>query len=196
VAGDRLTSGGLAAIIKSFCLGSALRLTREHREWSPSCFAARALVKGLLDYTPISAELIAYLEPAGTLFCAITRSTTPAPRPRQLKPYRLPAPKVAREIRRSMHNCLQQAYERELDRELRRLEAAFGEWPLGRISSRELTAAIRTFRLESLLPLRKEYRSSKGELRLAAAISRGLLDQRQVPQPLLFYLGAKVLTGR
>jgi hypothetical protein len=149
-----------------------------------------------LDSTTISAELIAYLEPAGTLFCAIIRSTTPAPRPHRLEPYKLPAPKVAREIRRSMRNCLQQAYERELDRELRRLEAIFGKWALGRMSSIELTAAIQTFRLESLLPLRKEYRSGKSELKLVAAISQGLLDQGQVPQALLSYLAAKVLTGR
>jgi hypothetical protein len=73
------------------------------------------------------------------------------------------------------------AYERELHRELSKLDESFAEWRNGAIGSRELSYRIHQYETGPSRDLYKQYNSGSDDLSLAYAIVVGILDEEKVP---------------
>ncbi|MBI2837008.1 MAG: hypothetical protein HYX75_01730 [Acidobacteria bacterium] len=77
------------------------------------------------------------------------------------------------------------AYDCELHRELEKLDADFGSWREGRMSSLELTERIHTFHQGPARELYLQYtRDSFPTVVVALAINHGLLSREEVPAEL------------
>lgn len=88
-------------------------------------------------------------------------------------------------IKRLMAQYLGKAYERELERELARLERSFVEWRSGRISSRELRDRLYEFEIGPARALAARYDDGQRDMTLAYLIAGGILDYDEVPDELL-----------
>jgi hypothetical protein len=73
-----------------------------------------------------------------------------------------------------------EAYERELHRELSKLDESFTEWRNGAISSRELSYRIHQYETGPSRELYKQYNSGSDDLSVAYAIVVGILDEGKV----------------
>lgn len=91
------------------------------------------------------------------------------------------------------------AHERELDRELAKLDASFDRWRQGDISSSDLDEAIHKYKSGPARKLWKQYNQGQADMNVAYAIVAGILDETEVPeevlealdQPLAFYRSLK-----
>jgi len=88
-------------------------------------------------------------------------------------------------IKRLLREYMTEAYERELHRELTRLDQSFAQWRNGTISSGELSYRIHQYETGPSRELYKQYNHSPHEMTVAYAIVVGILDQGQVPLELL-----------
>ena len=91
----------------------------------------------------------------------------------------------SKNIKRLLREYMTEAYERELHRELTKLDQSFAQWRAGAISSGELSYRIHQYETGISRELYKQYNESPHEMTVAYAIVIGILDQRKVPLELL-----------
>ena len=77
------------------------------------------------------------------------------------------------------------AYDRELARELTRLEASFSEWHAGRLTAHDVSAAIHAFHDGVARDLWVLYNRSNPASTVPRAVVAGLLAEGEVPASLL-----------
>ena len=98
-------------------------------------------------------------------------------------------------IKRLLNQYLGEAYERELQRELSKLERSFSEWRSGQIGSGELSDRIHQYEHGPSRALYKRYNSGQKDMTLAYAIIGGVFRREEIPdelfealtRPLSFY---------
>jgi hypothetical protein len=91
----------------------------------------------------------------------------------------------SKRIKRLLREYLAEAYERELHRELTRLDESFAEWRDGTISSGELSHRIHQYETGPSREFFKQYNYGPHDMSVAYAVVVGILDQEQVPAELL-----------
>jgi hypothetical protein len=102
-------------------------------------------------------------------------------------------------IKRLLREFSMEAHERELHRELTKLDASFDEWRQGAIGSGELDHRIHKYKSGPARELWKRYNHGEADMNVAYAIVAGILDIAEVPgelleaieRPLAFYTGLK-----
>ena len=88
-------------------------------------------------------------------------------------------------IKRLIRQYLEQAYERELHRELSKLDQSFTEWREGAIGSGELSDRIHQYETKPSRELWKRYNNGEAGTTLAYVIVGGVLDRDEIPPELL-----------
>ena len=78
-----------------------------------------------------------------------------------------------------------EAYERELHRELTKLDESLAEWRRGAISSGELSHRIHEWETGPSWALFEHYNRGPQDLSVAYAVVVGILDEEEVPEELL-----------
>jgi hypothetical protein len=91
----------------------------------------------------------------------------------------------SKKTNRLLREHLIEAYERELNRELQKLDASFEEWRSGKISSGELSHRVHQYERGPSRELYKKYNAGMDELNVAYAIVVGILEEDKVPAELL-----------
>jgi hypothetical protein len=91
----------------------------------------------------------------------------------------------SKKIKRLLREHMTEAYERELYRELTKLDKHFAEWRNGKISSGELSHRIHQYENGLARDLFKQYNHGEDDMNVAYAIVSGILDREQVPAELL-----------
>jgi len=91
----------------------------------------------------------------------------------------------AKNIKRNMRQLAAEAYQRELHRELTKLDGFFSAWKDGKISSIELSNHIYEIEKLFLQELHKKYNQGKADFHVAYAIVTGILDRSEVPEEIL-----------
>jgi hypothetical protein len=88
-------------------------------------------------------------------------------------------------IRRLLSETKAEAYERELHRELTKLDASFEQWRRGEIGSGELSYRVHQYERGPSRDLYKRYNARMDDVNVAYAIVHGILQEQEVPQELL-----------
>ena len=88
-------------------------------------------------------------------------------------------------IKRLLREFAAEAYEKELSRELARLEESFAEWRDEKINSGELSNRIHQYETGASRELFKKYNEGKNDFNVAYAIVTGILDQEDIPEELI-----------
>jgi DNA primase large subunit len=81
-------------------------------------------------------------------------------------------------IKRLIREFAAEAYEKELSRELARLDKSFSEWRDGKINSGELSHRIHQYETGASRELFKKYNEGENDFNVAYAIVTGILDRR------------------
>ena len=92
---------------------------------------------------------------------------------------------VTRRERKDLRRLASIAYDRELGRELTRLEASFAEWHAGRLDSHDVSQAIHEFHDGVARNLWALYTHADPQSTVARAVAAGLLAESEVSPPLL-----------
>jgi hypothetical protein len=95
-------------------------------------------------------------------------------------------------IKRLIREWMTEAYERELHRELTKLDESFAEWRGGAISSGELSHRIHQWETGPSRALFKHYNRGSQDVSVAYAIVVGILDEEEVPEELLEAIGGAI----
>jgi hypothetical protein len=90
----------------------------------------------------------------------------------------------SKRIKRLLREYASKAHEKELHRELTKVEDSFAEWRQGRISSGELDHRIHKYKTGPARELYKRYNYSDTELAVAYAIVAGVLAEDEMPTDL------------
>jgi hypothetical protein len=98
----------------------------------------------------------------------------------------------SKRVKRLLREQAAIAHERELHRELTKLDGTFAEWRSGAISSEELTYRIHKYDTGPARELWKRYNSGPAEISVAYAIVVGILDRDEVPAELLEAMGRQI----
>jgi hypothetical protein len=88
-------------------------------------------------------------------------------------------------IKRLLREFAAEAYEKELSRELARLDESFAEWRDGKINSGELSDRIHQFETGASRELFNKYNEGKNDFNVAYAIVTGILNREEVPEELI-----------
>ncbi len=88
-------------------------------------------------------------------------------------------------IKRLIREWMTEAYERELHRELLKLDQHFAEWQRGAICSGEMSHQIHEWETGPSRALFKQYNYGSNDMSVAYAIVVGILDEEEVPAELL-----------
>jgi hypothetical protein len=88
-------------------------------------------------------------------------------------------------IRRLLREYMGQAYEKELFRELTKLDQSFAEWREGKIDSGELSHRLHQYEVGPARELYKLYSDTPPDLAVAYAITAGILNRGEMPIELL-----------
>jgi hypothetical protein len=88
-------------------------------------------------------------------------------------------------IQKLLRQCMSEAYERELRRELTQLDGHFAAWRTGRITSGELSHYIHQFETGPARELFNQYNQTPPDLAVAYALVAGILQREAVPAELL-----------
>ena len=88
-------------------------------------------------------------------------------------------------IKRLLREYMVEAYERELHRELAKLDLSFAEWRDGKISSGELSYRVHQYEAGPSRELYKKYNDSYNDMHVAYAIATGILKRDEIPAGLL-----------
>jgi hypothetical protein len=88
-------------------------------------------------------------------------------------------------IKRLLREYMGEAYERELHRELVKLDLSFAEWRDGKISSGELSYQVHQYETGPSRELYKKYNDSPHDVNVAYAIVTGILKRDEIPSELL-----------
>jgi hypothetical protein len=102
-------------------------------------------------------------------------------------------------IKRLLREYSLEAHERELHRELAKLDTDFAEWRQGIICSGEMDDRIHKYKSGPARELWKRYNYVDADMNVAYALVVGILDEDEVPanlieaiaRPLAFYQGMK-----
>jgi hypothetical protein len=92
-------------------------------------------------------------------------------------------------IKRLLREFAAEAYEKELSRELARLDESFTEWRDGKINSGKLSHRIHQYETGVSQELFKKYNIGKNDFNVAYAIVTGILDRDNIPEELLEAIG-------
>jgi hypothetical protein len=88
-------------------------------------------------------------------------------------------------IKRLLREYMAEAYERELHRELVKLDRSFAEWRDGKIGSGELSYRVHQYEFGPSRELYKKYNYSPHDLNVAYAIVSGILKRDEISAELL-----------
>lgn len=88
-------------------------------------------------------------------------------------------------IKRLLREYTGEANERELHRELAKLDQSFAEWRDGRISNGELSYRVHQYEAGPSRELYKKYHYSPHDANVAYAIVTGILKRDEIPSELL-----------
>ena len=90
-----------------------------------------------------------------------------------------------KKVKKTLREYKIEAYEKELHRELSKLEKSFKEWKNGTISSGEFSYRIHQYEKGSSRELYKKYNYGEDAMNVAYAVVTGLLNQERIPAELL-----------
>ena len=88
-------------------------------------------------------------------------------------------------IKKLIREYMIEAYERELHRELTKLEISFEQWRNNEISNGEFSYRIHQYEVGSSKELYKKYNYGEADMNVAYAIAVGILNREEVPAVLL-----------
>ena len=88
--------------------------------------------------------------------------------------------KYSKAIKHLLHENALEAYERELHRELTKLDISVSEWRAGKIGSGELSYRIHQYETGVSKELYNRYNSGDDDLNVAYAIITGILSKNDV----------------
>ena len=91
----------------------------------------------------------------------------------------------SKHVKRLLRELAAEAYEKELSRELAKLEKSFKEWREGKINSGELSHRIHQYETGVSRELFNKYNEGKNDFNVAYAIVTGILDREDVPEELI-----------
>ena len=92
-------------------------------------------------------------------------------------------------IKRLIREWMTEAYERELYRELAKLEESMAEWRRGDISSGEMSHRIHEWETGPSRALFRQYNQGPKDMSVAYAIVVGILEEEEVPAEMLEAIG-------
>ncbi len=98
---------------------------------------------------------------------------------------------LSKRLRKLLDAAAGLAYERELNAELRRLEALFEQWRKGQLSPFELTEHIHIFHQGPQRELWARYERGNVDWNVAAAVSRGILRLEELDADLTRIVGPR-----
>jgi hypothetical protein len=102
-----------------------------------------------------------------------------------MKPY-------SKRIKRLLREYSMEAHERELHRELTKLDQSFVEWRNGEIGSGELSHRVHQWDTGPSRRLFKRYNYGSQDMNVAYAIAIGILDKDEVDAELLEAIGGTI----
>jgi len=88
-------------------------------------------------------------------------------------------------IKKLIREYMTEAYERELRRELKKLEISFEQWRSGEISNGEFSYRIHQYEVGPSRDLYKHYNRGQADMNVARAIVVGILNRNEIPPELL-----------
>ena len=91
----------------------------------------------------------------------------------------------SKRIKRLLREFAVEAYEKELSRQLAKLDKSFEEWRDGKIISGELSYRIHQYEAGVSRELFKKYNEGKNDFNVAYAIVTGILDRDTMPGEVL-----------
>ncbi len=91
----------------------------------------------------------------------------------------------SKHIKRLLREFAAEACERELSRELARLDKSFSEWREGMINNGELSYRIHKHETDVLRELFNKYNEGENDFNVAYAIVTGILNRQDVPEELI-----------
>ena len=91
----------------------------------------------------------------------------------------------SKHVKRLLRELAAEAYEKELSRELAKLDKSFEEWREGKINSGELIHRIYQYEVGPSRELYKKYNDGQNDFNVAYAIVTGMLDREEVPEELI-----------
>lgn len=91
----------------------------------------------------------------------------------------------SKRIKKLLREYMIEAYEKELNIELKKLEKSFAEWQKGEISNGELSARIHDYDRGPSRDLFMKYNYGENAVNVAYAIVAGMIDREKVPRDLL-----------
>ena len=91
----------------------------------------------------------------------------------------------SKNIKRLLREYMVEAYERELHRELVKLDLSFAEWRAGKIGSGELSYRVHQYETGPSRELYKKYNYSYHDANVAYAIVTDILKRDEIPAELL-----------
>jgi hypothetical protein len=94
----------------------------------------------------------------------------------------------SKKVKRLLRELMTEAYERELHRELTKLDRSFSEWRSGSISSGELSHRLHQYETGPSRELYKRYTDTSADMAVAYAIMTGILKRDELPVELLAVL--------
>jgi hypothetical protein len=89
-----------------------------------------------------------------------------------------------KKIKRLLREFAAKSYEKELSRELARLDESFAEWREGKINSGELSDRIHQYETGTSRDLFNKYNQGRDDFNVAYAIVTGILDREDIPEEL------------
>jgi hypothetical protein len=98
----------------------------------------------------------------------------------------------SKKIKGLLQEYMTQAYERELHRELTKLDHNFAEWRASKISSGELSHRIHEYETGFSRQLYRQYNSGDIEMTVAYAIVTGILKRAEVSPEVFPVLGKQL----
>ena len=88
-------------------------------------------------------------------------------------------------FKRLLHEWKAEAHERELCRELTKLDRYFAQWRVGEIGSGELSIRVHEYEVGPSRELFKRYNNGQHDFNVAYAIVTGILGRDEVPAEIL-----------
>ncbi|MCB9135240.1 MAG: hypothetical protein H6636_07425 [Anaerolineales bacterium] len=88
-------------------------------------------------------------------------------------------------IKRLLRELAAEAYEKELARELTRLDKNFSEWREEKISSGELSYRVHQYETGASRELFHKYNQGENDFNVAYALVTGILNQQEIPGELI-----------
>jgi hypothetical protein len=98
----------------------------------------------------------------------------------------------SKKIKKLIREYMIEAYERELHRELTKLEVSFEQWRNNEISNGEFSHRIHQYEVGPSKELYKRYNYGEAGMNVAYAIAAGILNRDEVPAELLEILAGTV----